>query len=331
MVVCSQESSMCDDTTEAENELYLEKIGRRELCVGAGAVAAALLTGCGGPAPAGAPPAAAPPAPEPASAPAPPATEPEPQPEATTDPNVTQRKVTITTPDGTAEGFFVAPKRGKHPGVIVWPDVAGLREAFEKMATRLAGDGYAVLAVNQYYRSSKLPILKDFSEWRTDEGKAKIAPMREALTPESITKDGAAYAKWLDEQPEVDTSRKLATTGYCMGGPFTFRTAAAAPKRVGLIGSFHGGGLVTKEPNSPHTLFTQMKAAALICIAHNDDEREPDAKTTLKKAAEAAKIPAEIEVYPAQHGWCAIDSPVYDKEQAERAHGRLLALLQKHL
>ncbi|MBK9001022.1 MAG: dienelactone hydrolase family protein [Myxococcales bacterium] len=322
---------MCDDTTEDENERYLAKIGRREFSVGAGAVAAALVTGCGVPAPGRPPAAAAPPGPEPAPTPTPPATEPKSEPAATTDLELTQRKVTITTPDGKAEGFFVTPKEGKHPGVIVWPDVAGLREAFEKMATGLARDGYAVLVVNPYYRSSALPILKDFAEWRTEEGKAKIAPMREALTPEAITKDGAAFVKWLDEQPEVETARKLATTGYCMGGPFTFRTAAAAPKRVGVIGSFHGGGLVTKEPSSPHKLFAKMKAAALICIAHNDDEREPDAKTKLKDAAAAAKLPVEIEVYPAQHGWCAIDSPVYDEAQAERAHRRLLALLQEHL
>jgi len=318
---------MCDDTTEAENEIYVEKIGRRELCVGAGAVAAALLTGCGGPSPAGPRPAAAPAAPPPE----PHATAPQPEPEAAAQHDVIQRKATIPTADGTAEGFFAAPKQGKHPGVIVWPDVAGLREAFEKMATRLAGDGYAVLAVNHYYRSSKLPILETFSEWRTDEGKAKIAPMREALTPEAVTRDAAAYSKWLDEQPEVDTARKLGTTGYCMGGPFTFRTAAAAPERVGAIGSFHGGGLVTQEPDSPHQLLPKMKAAALICVAQNDDGRDPDAKTTLRKAAEAAEVPAEIEVYPAQHGWCVIDSPVYDEAQAERAYGRLLALLQKHL
>lgn len=322
---------MCDDTTEEENKRHLEKIGRREFSAGAGAVAAALITGCDGPAAVAPPASAAPPHPQPAPTPEPPVTKPKPEPEAATDPKLTQRKVNIPTPEGTAEGFLVAPKEGKHPGVIVWPDVAGLRPAFEKMATRLASDGYAVLVVNHYYRSSKLPILKNFAEWRTEEGKAKIAPMREALTPEAVAKDGAAYAKWLDEQPEVDTSRKLATTGYCMGGPFTFRTAVATPNRVGAIGSFHGGGLVTKEPSSPHKLLPKMKAAALICIAQNDDEREPDAKTTLKKAADAAKLTAEIEVYPAQHGWCAIDSPVYDKQQAERAHGRLLALLQKHL
>jgi len=322
---------MCDDETEAENESYLEnlRLGRREFGIGAGAAAAALLTGCG-PSPASPAPATAPPSPAPPPTPAPTATtaaEPEPKAEPTT----TERRVTITTPDGTAEAFFAAAKEGRHPGVIVWPDVASLRDAYEKMATRLAADGYAVVVVNPYYRSSKLPIVKSFAEWRTEEGKAKIGPMREALTPERVAKDGAAFAKWLDQQPEVDTGKKLAAIGYCMGGPFTFRTAAAAPARVGAIASFHGGGLVTKEPTSPHRLFTKIKAAALICIAQNDDEREPEAKTQLRKAADAAKIQAEIEVYPAQHGWCAIDSPVYDEAQAERAHARMLALFQAHL
>jgi carboxymethylenebutenolidase len=230
-----------------------------------------------------------------------------------------------------AEAFFVTPKDGHHPGVIVWPDVAGLRDAFKTMAARLAAAGYAVLAVNQYSRSTKLPVLTTFSEWRTEEGKKKIAPMREALTPEGITKDGAAFAAWIDQQKEVDKGRKLATSGYCMGGPFAFRTAAAVPERVGAVASFHGGGLVTDEPTSPHALFPKMKAAALICIAQNDDEKGPEVKTTLRQTAEQASIAAEIEVYPAQHGWCVIDSPVYDKEQADRAWARMLATFEQHL
>ena len=239
--------------------------------------------------------------------------------------------VTIKTPDGEAEGFFVTPGSGRHPAVLIWPDIAGVREAFRTMATRLAEEGYAVLAVNQYYRSSKLPILESLSEWRTEEGRAKIAPMLEAFTAEGIANDGAAIVAWLDQQDEVDTSKKIGTTGYCMGGSFTFRTAAAAPDRVGVIGSFHGGGLVTDGPDSPHTLLAKMKAAALICVAQNDDKRQPEAKTVLKEAADKAGITAEIEVYPAQHGWCVTDAPIYDEEQAERAWSRLLATLQAHL
>lgn len=294
---------MCDDATELENEAYLERVrlNRREVGIGAGVVVAAALTGCK----AGGAPAAA--------------------------SQTKSRAATITTPDGEAEAFFVAPAEGRHPAVLVWPDVAGLRDAYRTMATRLATSGYAVLAVNPYYRSSKLPVMETFAEWRTEEGRAKIKPMREALTHEAITRDGAAFVAWLDQQPEVDTDKKIGTTGYCMGGPFTFRTAAAAPDRVGAIGSFHGGGLVTDDPTSPHRLLEQMQAAALICVAQNDDERQPEAKTVLAETAKAAGRPAEVEVYPAQHGWCTIDSPVYDEAQAERAWARLLATLRAHL
>lgn len=239
--------------------------------------------------------------------------------------------VTITTPDGAAEAFFATPASGQHPGVLMWPDVAGLRDAFKTMATRLAGQGYAVLAVNHYYRWTKMPFLSTFSEWRTPEGKEKIGPMREGLTPERITSDGAAFVAWLDHQKEVDKGKKLATSGYCMGGPYTFRTAAVAPDRVGVIASFHGGGLVTSEPTSPHALLPKMNAAALICIAQSDDERDPKAKTALRQAADAARVAAEIEVYPTQHGWCVLDSPVYDEEQAERAWSRMLATFERYL
>jgi carboxymethylenebutenolidase len=312
---------MCDAFTEAENEAYLERtrFSRREANIGASAALAALLTGCD-----------TTPTPK-----APHESKPEPASDSSSDeaptPATTSRMVTIGTPDGNAEAFFVTPRDGRHPGVLLWPDVAGLREAFETMATRLANEGYAVLVMNPYYRSAKLPILTTFSEWRSEEGKAKITPMREMLTPDAVERDAAAFTAWLDQQPEVDENKKLATTGYCMGGPFTFRTAAMVPDRVGVIASFHGGGLVTDDPKSPHTLFAKMKAAALICIAQNDDARQPEAKTTLREAAAQANTPAEIEVYPAQHGWCAIDSPVYDQEQAERAWRRLLVTLEQHL
>ncbi len=320
---------MCDDDTEVENEAYLEqrRLNRREVSMGTGAVVAAMLTGCGSP-----PASAKRPEPTPGPAPAPtPAATTAPPTENASSTETASRMVTIDTPDGKAEAFFVAPKSGQHPGVLLWPDVAGLRDAYKTMATRLAAAGYAVLAVNQYYRSSNLPVLSTFDEWRTDEGKAKIAPMRAAITAEGVTKDGAAFVAWLDRQKEVDTKRNIATSGYCMGGPYTFRTAAAAPQRVGAIASFHGGGLVTKEPSSPHTLLGKMKVGALICIAQNDDEREPEAKTKLQQAAKSANVAAEIEVYPAQHGWCTIDSPVYDEKQAERAWARMLATFERHL
>jgi carboxymethylenebutenolidase len=203
--------------------------------------------------------------------------------------------VDVDTPDGTADAFFVTPKKGKHPGVVMWPDIAGLREAYMTMAARLASEGYAVLAVNHYYRSSRFPILGTFAEWRTEAGKAKITPLKEAISLDGIARDGAAFVAWLDRQPEVDPDKKIACAGYCMTGSYTFRTAAAVPERVGVIASFHGSGLVTEEPTSPHLLlFKTKKLCALVCIAQNDDEREPATKGILRRAAEGARLPAEI-------------------------------------
>ena len=247
---------MCDETTEVENEAYLKdrRLNRREVAIGTGAIVASAIAGCTSPTTAkeGAE----------RTSTVPPKRPHPPQPSSVDD---TQgRRVTVATADGEAEAFFVAPKVGSHPGVVMWPDVAGLRDAYRTMARRLATAGFAVLAVNPYYRSSKLPIVSKFAQWRTPEGRARIRPMRKALTPDAITKDGAAFTAWLDEQPQVDKNKRLGSCGYCMGGSFTFRTAMASPERVGAIASFHGGGLVNDQPDSPHTLFSRMQAAALI-------------------------------------------------------------------
>lgn len=311
---------MCDELTEKDDVEWLaaRKLTRRELgLLGAGAAALAVVPGCGANTPTtpGTASSATPSASATAAAAAP----------------VVSRAVAIETPDGKADGFFFVPSGGKGPGVIMWPDIAGIRDAYRTMATRLCEAGYAVLLVNQYYRSSPAPVLDSFAAWRTEAGKAKLAPMIDAITPAGTTRDGAAFVAWLDLQPEVDTAKKIGTCGYCMGGPFTFRTAAAAPARVGAIASFHGAKLVDDTPDSPHLLLGTMRAALLIAIADNDDAKQPDAKVQLRAAADAAKRAAEIEVYAAQHGWCTIDSPVYEPTQAERAWARMIATFQAHL
>lgn len=244
---------------------------------------------------------------------------------------VSERTVSITMPGGVADAFFVHPAEGKHPGVVIWPDVAGLRDAFKIMARTLAAEGYAVLVVNQYYRGGPAPLLDSFSEWRTPEGQAKIAPLREQLTPAAITSDAAAFITFLDGEGAVDRKRGIGAAGYCMGGPFTVRTAAAVPGRVGAAASFHGGNLVTDEPDSPHRLLVKTKASYFFAIARNDDEKDTAAKDKLREAAKAAGRPAEIEVYPADHGWCVPDSPTWDPSQADKAWERMLALFSKAL
>lgn len=237
--------------------------------------------------------------------------------------------VRVTTPDGIADGFFVHPAKGHHPGVLLWPDVAGLREAKKVMARRLAAAGYAVLVANPYYRGGPAPILGSFAEWRTPEGQARIKPLREALTAQAVRRDADAWVRFLDKSGAVARGRRLGSAGYCMGGPFTVFTAAARPDRVGAAASFHGAGLVVDGADSPHRLLAGAKATFLFAIARNDDARAPGDKDVLRQAAADAGREAEVEVYPADHGWCVPDSPVYDPVQADRAWERMLALFAK--
>jgi len=240
-------------------------------------------------------------------------------------------EVLIKTPDGTADAYFVHPAEGTHPGVLIWPDIFGLRPAFREMARRLAESGYSVLVVNPFYRTKKAPTSSTAS-MEDPEVRKQLMGLRGTLNAQTGKTDGQAFIAWLDQQASVDKNRKMATTGYCMGGPLVFQTAAAAASRVGAGATFHGGGLATDKPDSPHLLIPQMKAQFLIAIAENDDAKEPDAKSVLKDAFAKEKLHAEIEVYAdALHGWCPPDSGVYNEAQAEKAWARMLALFRKAL
>ena len=243
--------------------------------------------------------------------------------------DVSESEIEVTTPDGVCDSYFVHPASGAHPGVLIWPDAFGLRPAMRQMATRLAESGHSVLVVNQYYRTQKAPIVEG-----TDFGAARatLMPLMRSLNADTNVRDAKAFVSFLDSQPSVDKDRKMGTMGYCMGGPITMRTAAAAPDRVGAGASFHGGGLVTDQPDSPHLLVPQMKAHYLFAIAENDDQSQPEAKDVLRETFETAGLPAEIEVYEgAMHGWCPPDTQVYHEAQAERAWSRLLALFERAL
>jgi carboxymethylenebutenolidase len=241
---------------------------------------------------------------------------------------VTESDVNITTPDGTADAYFVHPSSGTAPGVLVWPDIFGLRPAFRQMGKRLAESGYAVVVINPFYRTKKAPT--------ADKGAATaiadLMPLAQSLNEKTHMTDAKAFTAWLDQQSAVAKNRKLGTQGYCMGGPMAFRTAAAAPDRVGGVATFHGGGLVTDMPNSPHLQASKSHAQFLIAIAANDDMRAPNDKLALKDTFAKANLPAEIEVYTgSMHGWCPPDSGVYNEPLAEKAWSRLLVLYGKAL
>ena len=253
---------------------------------------------------------------------------------------VVETDVVIKTEDGTCDACFTHPSSGSHPGILIWPDAGGLRPTMRAMAKRLAAEGYAVLVPNPFYRVSKAPQFEtaanlDFGDQAL---MAKIRSLMASVTAAGLAeKDARAYIAFLDSRREVDSTRKIGTQGYCMGGGLVVRTAAEESRRVGAGASFHGGGLVTDKPDSPHLLAPRIKARMYFGIASNDDERQPDAKTVLKDAFAKAGVPTEIEVYPARHGWCVADMPIekgaplYDPTQAERAWGRLLALYKTAL
>jgi len=240
--------------------------------------------------------------------------------------------VEVRTPDGTADAYFVHPTKGTFPGVLIWPDIFGLRPAFKDMATRLAESGYSVLVINPFYRTKKAPTAPDHPDFNDPATRQSLMSLAGTLSPNTAVTDARAFIAFLDSQPSVDKKRKMGTTGYCMGGPFVLRTAATMHDRVGAAAPFHGGGLVTDKPDSPHLVIPQMRAHVLIAIAENDDQREPQTKDVLRDSFAKAHLPAEIEVYAGtQHGWCPPDSRVYNHEQAEKAWSRMLALFTSSL
>jgi carboxymethylenebutenolidase len=241
---------------------------------------------------------------------------------------VTESDVNVMTPDGAADCYFVHPATGTAPGVLMWPDIFGLRPAFRQMGKRLAESGYSVLVVNPFYRKQKAPTASAGAATPIQQ----LLPLAQSLNATTHMTDAKAFVGWLDQQPSVAKNRKMGTQGYCMGGAMAFRTAYAMQDRVGAVASFHGGnGLVTAMPDSPHLQAAQSHAQFLVAIAENDDMGAPTEKTVMKETFAKAGLPAEVEVYPAMHGWCPPDSGPYSEPQAEKAWSRLLALYGKAL
>lgn len=246
---------------------------------------------------------------------------------------VVEKDVDVTTPSGTADSALFYPEgKGPWPAVLIWTDIMGLRPAFREMGRRLAAQGYVVLVPNPFYRNHKAPVVDSTFDFSKPEDRAKVMPMAAALTADANTSDAKAFITYLDTLPQTDRKRKAGVQGYCMGGPITFRSVAAAPTRFGAAATFHGGGLVTDKPDSPHLLIPRMKATVYCALADNDDKREPAAKDTLKAAFAAAKVPATVEVYTGDnHGWTVKGGATYNEAGAEKAWSELTALYKKAL
>lgn len=250
--------------------------------------------------------------------------------------DVVEKDVEVRTADGLCDAAFIHPTAGAHPGVLIWTDIFGLRPVFRALGRRLAAQGYAVLVPNPFYRTVRAPVIADASRFNFDDPaeRAKAEQWTQSIgTPGAIERDADAHVAFLDAQPQVDRAHKLGTQGYCMGGPLVFKTAAQVPGRVGAAATFHGGGLVTDKPDSPHRLAPRIKARMYVAIAASDDAKQPDAKDKLRQAFAAARVPSEVEVYPGTiHGWCVPDMPrhdgrpIYNRPDAERAWEKLVEL-----
>jgi carboxymethylenebutenolidase len=246
---------------------------------------------------------------------------------------VVEKDVNVPMASGVADSALFYPEgKGPWPAVLVWTDILGLRPVFREMGRRLAAAGYVVLVPNPFYRNAKAPVVDGSFDFSKPEDRAKVMPLAAALTADANISDAKAYLTFLDAQPQTDKKKKMGVQGYCMGGPLTYRTAATVPNRVGAAATFHGGGLVTDKPDSPHLMIPKMKAEVYSAVADNDDQRDPAAKDKLKEAFAAAKVPAKVEVYPGcAHGWTVKGSQVYNEPGAEKAWAELLGLYKRRL
>ena len=253
-------------------------------------------------------------------------------PEAAFAADVVERDVIVSTPDGSADAALFHPAgSGSWPAVLMWPDILGLRPVFREMGRRLAAAGYTVLVPNPFYRVKRAPVVTGPFDFNNPQDRAKLAGLTDALNPAAINRDAAAFINFLDQQKQTNRRKAAGVQGYCFSGPFAFHTGAVRSDRIRAVATFHGGGLVSNKPDSPHLLIPKTKASFVVAIARNDDQKQPDAKDVLKRTFAAAKRPAMVEVYPADHGWCVPGSQTYDAASAEKAWAELLRLYRVNL
>lgn len=246
--------------------------------------------------------------------------------------NVVESDVMVPTPDGSADAVLFHPAgSGSWPAVLMWPDILGLRPVFRDMGRRLAAEGYTVLVPNPFYRTKRAPIVTGPFDFNDKAAMAGLMSLKATLTDAKVDSDATAYLAFLDKQKATNKRKAAGVQGYCFSGPLAFRTAATRSDRIRAVATFHGGGLVTKDADSPHLLIPKTKASFVVAIARNDDQKQPEAKDVLKKAFAEAKRPAIVEVYPADHGWCVAGSPPYDHASAEKAWAELLRLYRANL
>lgn len=241
-------------------------------------------------------------------------------------PRLTEGMTEVETEFGRAEVFVVRPSTRRHPAVLLWPDVAGLRPSYQEMARRIAAAGYVVLVPNIYFRVSPLPVFGTFAEWRTEAGQARFKTMMPFMGPQDIQSISRSLVDFLTKQRFVSRKPAVGVIGYCLGGAWALHTASALPMIVKAVASFHGFGLINQSPMSPHLQIAKTSCNYLFEIARNDDERDPQQKDTLAASA-GPNTKVDVIVRNADHGWCTLDAPTYDPSAADLSSARLRQLL----
>ncbi|WP_329213329.1 dienelactone hydrolase family protein [Streptomyces sp. NBC_01485] len=241
--------------------------------------------------------------------------------------------VDIRTEDGVADAYLAHSGDGTpRPGVLLYQDAFGLRPHLRAMADRLAEAGYTVLVPNVFYRHGRAPVVEmpEFIDFRArPEIFETLYPLMLSLTPELVERDAGAYLRWLEES-ELVADGPVALTGYCMGARLVMWTAGAYPDRVAAAAGFHGGGLATDAPDSPHLSAGRITAEVYFGHADNDQALPPEQIERFADALTAAGVRHTCEVYTgAHHGYTQADTVAYDEAGAERHWVALLDLLKR--
>jgi carboxymethylenebutenolidase len=242
-----------------------------------------------------------------------------------------EKPIEIRTPDAVADGFLITPeKEGRWPGVLYLTDIGGIRAANREMARRVGGEGYAVLLPNIFYRSGKPPIFKAGTKFGDEEFMKRMNEIRARLTLEAMDRDVAAYIDFLSKQPSI-SGKTFGVVGFCFTGPMMMRAAAARSDQIAAGASFHGGGLYTDAPTSPHKLLPQVKARLYFGHAIEDRSMPKEAIEKFDRALAAWGGKYQSDIYQAHHGWSVPDNPAYNEPEAERAYKNLIGLLNPAL
>jgi len=243
-----------------------------------------------------------------------------------------EKEIEIRAADGTVDGIFFRPEGDRQwPGVIFLTDIGGIRPATRDMARRLAAEGYCVLMPNVFYRTARPPVF-DFPRVLGEERTMKrIAELSAPLTPEAMARDASDYVEFLAAQDSISDGA-MGVVGHCITGGMSMRAAAARQDRIAAAASFHGVRLFTDAPTSPHLALPRIKARLYFAHAVKDNSMPEEAIEKLDRALDAWGGEYESEIYEdAYHGWTALDSPVYNGPQAERAFQKLTELFVETL